>query len=109
MNGQVAIATAFTTLTNLNVALAGKYVIWAKMYMTGADTIVTCRLVAGSDVDESKVRGSTSEPAELTLNVAHEFAAAGTADLQCMGAAPGANANFTKISAIRVGNLASTT
>ena len=59
--------------------------IFAKVFMTqtaGSSTIV-CNLVAGTDSDESRVGLLTSQNGTLALNVVHEFAAAGTVDLQC--------------------------
>jgi hypothetical protein len=68
--------------------------------------------VAGGDFDESRTTlegnsGTVVSGAVVALQVAHEFTAAGTADLQCNGFGVSANANFLKITAIRVGNLTS--
>jgi len=106
LNGPIAIPTTLTTLASLNIPQAGNYVIWAKSYFdAGAGVTATCRLVAGGDFDQSQAWASPTFPASLSLNVTHNYAAAGTADFQC--SAPTAqNANFIKIAAIRVGNLA---
>jgi hypothetical protein len=106
LNGPVAIPAANTTLANLSIPQAGKYVIWAKAYVTATATgTATCKLVAGSDSDTSlSLAGPANVTFTLSTLVVHEFAAAGSADFQC--AATGTlQANFIKIAAIRVANL----
>ncbi len=106
VNGPIAIPAANTTLANLAIPQAGKYVIWAKAYVTATATgTTTCKLVAGSDNDTSVTYASAGgAPFTLSNLVVHEFAAAGSADFQC-AAAGTLQANFIKIAAIRVGNL----
>ena len=108
LTGPVAVPTAPTTLTSLSLPAAGKYVAWAKVYFTntGGGGIVTCQLAAGSDNDQSQTWVQAGLPWTLSNNVVHEFTAAGSVDLKC--AYPGSgtvNANFIKITAIKVGSL----
>jgi hypothetical protein len=67
--------------------------------------MVTCRLVAGGDFDQSLSFVQPSLPFTLSNLVVHEFAAAGSADFQC-SATGTQQANFIKIAAIKVANLA---
>lgn len=106
LNGPIAIPAALTTLTTLTIPQAGNYVVWAKTYIAGGGAITLCRLIAGGDTDDAQTYGSNGLPGSLALNVTHNYAAAGTADLQCSGA--GQTANFIKITAIRIGNLTNT-
>lgn len=103
LNGPLAIPAALTTLTTLTIPQAGNYVVWAKTYIAGGGGVVLCRLLAGGDTDDAQTYGSNTLPGSIALNVTHNYAAAGTADLQCGGA--GQTANFIKITAIRIGNL----
>jgi len=110
VNGPITIPTSLTTIANLNVGQAGKYVLFAKVYgsyVSGAGTLaVTCRLVAGGDFDESKLPvGVVTTQNALALNVVHEYSSAGSADVQCKISSGVATANFVKISAIKVANL----
>ncbi len=103
LNGPVAVPGALTTLANLSIPQAGKYVIWAKAYTVGGG--VVCKLVAGTDTDESGTPGhgaAFKDP--LSLMVVHEFAAAGSVDFQC-SVTGAATANQIKIAAIKVANL----
>jgi hypothetical protein len=108
VNGPIVVPASLTTLANLAIPQAGKYVLFAKVYgmPTGDTTAVTCRLVAGADFDQSKlwVR-NTAGPTTLVLNVVHEFTAAGSADVQCNYTGIGATAHYIKMSAIKVANL----
>jgi hypothetical protein len=105
LNGPIAVPAANTTLANLSIPQAGKYVLWAKAYFTStAPGIVTCKLVAGTDNDQSETWVQPGLPFALSNLVVHEFTAAGSADFQC--AATGTQqATFIKIAAIRVANL----
>lgn len=105
LNGPIAVPAASTTLANLSIPQAGKYAIWAKAYFTSSGSgIATCQLVAGGDSDQGVVYAATAAPEDMSTNVVHEFAAAGSVDFKC--ATPGAlQANFIKITAIKVGNL----
>ena len=110
LNGPIAFPSSLTTLANLNIGEAGKYVLLAKVYgsyVSGIGTLqVTCRLVAGGDFDESKLPvGTVTTQNTLFLNVVHEYASAGSADVQCKISAGSATANFIKISAVKVANL----
>lgn len=105
LNGPVAVPAALTTLANLSIPQAGKYVLWAKAYFTSTVTgVVTCRLAAGADNDQSQTYVQPGLPFTLSNLVVHEFTAAGSADFQC-SATGTQQANFIKIAAIKVGNL----
>jgi len=108
LNGPVAVPAALTTLANLAIPQAGNYVVWGKAYFTStAAGIVMCRLVAGADFDQSQTLVAVGAPFTIAMNVAHVFAAAGSVDFSC-SATGTQQANFIKISAIRVANLANT-
>ncbi len=106
LNGPIAVPGASTTLANLSIPQAGKYVIWGKAYFTIAagSATVTCRLEAGADFDQS-VTYVASQTFTLAMNVVHDYAAAGSVDFKCATSAGSPQANFIKITAIRVGNL----
>ncbi len=107
LDGSIAIPAALTTLTNLSIPQAGKYVIWSKAFVTGTagTSDVTCRLVAGTDFDESQTYVQDTDSWTLSNLVVHEFAAAGTVDFRCSATAGAAQARFIKVAAIKVGNL----
>lgn len=106
LNGPIAIPTAVTTLTTLNIPAAGKYVLWSKALITGsANGIATCQLVAGTDLDQSQSFAGSTTPFTLSNIVVHEFAAAGTADFKCGATTATLSASWIKIAAIKVGNL----
>jgi hypothetical protein len=106
LNGPLAVPLTLTTLTNLTIPSAGNYVIWAKAYFTStAAAAITCRLVAGSDFDQSEASPDVGAPQGVALNVVHVYSAAGTADFSCSGSAAGSTANYIKISAMQVGSL----
>jgi hypothetical protein len=107
LNGPIAVPAASTTLANLNIPQAGKYVVWGKAYFTLAAgaAVVTCRLEAGTDVDQSQTYVQGNFPFTLATNVVHEFAAAGSVDFKCATSAGSPQANWIKITAIRVANL----
>jgi hypothetical protein len=106
LNGPIVVPGTSTTIASLTISQTGNYLIWAKTYVTAplANT-VTCRLEAGADFDVSQTSVSAGSSATLALNVGHNFAASGTADLKCEGSIVGAQANFIKISAIRLASL----
>jgi hypothetical protein len=107
LNGPIAVPAAPTTLVNLTIPQAGKYVVWAKAYITTTASagIVTCTLAAGTDSDESKTYALVNDPWVVSNLVAHEFAAAGSVDFKCSSTGGTQQANFIKIAAIKVGNL----
>jgi hypothetical protein len=115
-NGPVSLPTPLATIASLPIPSAGKYVVVAKAWLfnlQNTDVFVNCRLVAGSDFDESRTSlegnsGIVVNGATVAFNVVHEFAAAGTVDLQCDDFGVNVQANFIKITAIRVGNLTNT-
>lgn len=100
--GPVAVPAAPTTLASLTIPQAGKYVVTAKAYVSGAAAATAlCRLVAGTDQDSALGSGIAFTLASI---VVHEFAAAGSVDFQC--ATGGAlSASQIRIAAIRVANL----
>jgi hypothetical protein len=105
-NGPIVVPTASATLLSLTIPQSGNYLIWAKTYSTAPlATAVTCRLEAGGDFDQTQTSVAGGGAASLSLNVAHNFSAAGTADFKCEGSFPGAQANFIKISALRLASL----
>lgn len=100
--GPVAIPAGPTTLASLAIPQAGKYVISAKAYVSGAVAAsALCRLVAATDTDNSLGNGIQFTLANL---VVHEFAAAGAVDYQCSTGGT-QTASQIRIVAIRVGNL----
>jgi hypothetical protein len=110
VNGPIAFPTSLTTIANLSIGQAGKYVLLAKVsgsYGSGAGNLpVTCRLLAEGAFDESKLAlGATTTGEALFLNVVHEYAAAGSADIQCAMPTGTGSANNIKITAIKVANL----
>ncbi|MGH7541476.1 MAG: hypothetical protein ACRELC_10795 [Gemmatimonadota bacterium] len=108
LNGPVAVPGALTTLANLSIPQAGNYVVFGKAYFVSTVSgVVTCRLVAGADFDQTQTFVTPTAPFAIALNVVHVFAAAGSVDFSC-SATGTQQANFIKISAIRVGNLANT-
>jgi hypothetical protein len=105
LNGPIAIPASLTTLATLAIPQAGNYVVFGKAYFdSGAGVTTTCRLNAAGDTDQSQAWASSTFPESVALNVVHNFAAAGTVEFQCQ-AATAQNANFIKITAIRLGNL----
>ena len=106
LNGPVAVPVALTTLANLTIPQAGKYVIWAKTFLTATGVgVVTCQLSAGTTTDESRSATQATYPWTLSNIAVHEFAAAGSVDFKCSGTAGSPQANQIKIAAIKVGNL----
>jgi len=106
VNGPVAVPSAQTTVATLAIPDPGNYVIWGKAYLTTSllAGTVTCRLEAGSNIDESLTYVAADEPATLSLMVLNNFTAAGNVNLSC-SAPTQKQANFIKITALRVANL----
>ena len=108
LNGPVPVASAVTEATSLNIPQAGNYVIFAKAVAQGFGT-VTCRLIAGTDTDDSSANVDAASPMPISLLVAHNFTAAGTVSFQCgRSAVLAANVSNIKIAAIGVQNLTNT-
>ncbi len=100
--GPIAIPGIGTTIVNLTIPQAGKYVISSKAFVSGgAAASALCRLVAGTDQDDSLGNGIQFTLANL---LTHEFAAAGTVDFRCSTGGAQTVAGI-RIVAIRVGNL----
>lgn len=106
LNGPVAIPAALTTIANLTIPQAGRYVLWAKVTLSAtASGNVTCRLNAGTNFDQSQSYTFGTANSTLTTIVVNEYAAAGSADFQCQANTGTLAANLIKIAAIRVANL----
>ena len=104
----IAVAPSTTTVTSLAVPAAGTYMFWAKMYVAApaqGDATITCNLTAGGDHDESQSDSASSVPSSMAMNVAHVFAAPGTADLVCSSTEAFHSAHFATVSGIQVANL----
>lgn len=100
--GPIAIPGIGTTIVNLTIPQAGKYVISSKAFVSGGVAAsALCRLVAGTDQDDSLGNGVQFTLANL---LTHEFAAAGTVDFRCSTGGAQTVAGI-RIVAIRVGNL----
>jgi hypothetical protein len=109
LNGPIAVPTSATTIGSLTIPVAGNYVVFAKAYFTSTllSGVVTCRLEAGANFDESKTRVESDDPSTLSLIVLNTFAAAGSVNLSC-SATLAQQANFIKITALRVANITNT-
>ena len=109
LNGPIVIPTATTTIGSLTIPVAGNYVVWAKTYVTStaAAGTATCRLEAGSNFDESQTTAEVNKPSTLSLMVLNTFAAPGSVNLNC-SATIAKQANYIKITALRVANLTNT-
>ena len=106
VNGPVAVPSAQTAVATLAIPDPGNYVIWGKAYPTTSVLAgtATCRLEAGSNFDESLTYVAADEPATLSLMVLNNFTAAGNVNFSC-SAPTQKQANFIKITALRVANL----
>jgi len=112
-NGPVAAPSSLATIATLNIPQAGKYVIFAKLWMfdnVNTSVLTDCTLVAGPDTDESRTMlegnsGVVVAGAVVALNVVHEFTAAGAVALNCNGFGVNISINSIKITAIKVANL----
>jgi hypothetical protein len=111
-------STATTVATMTNVA-AGSYVIFAKTYIDTSpigDPVgyTTCTLAAEGDSDRSSANmGGQSQQvsrAALAMQVSHVFAATGSITVSCITNPVTTNvtANWTKITAIKVGSVTNT-
>jgi hypothetical protein len=111
VNGPTPVPDALSEIANLSIPQAGNYVISAKAYlMRGAaasgNDVVTCRLEAATDADESKTTVVPDSPVTISNLVVHNFTAAGSVSFRCDRSAPvGTDAFQIKIAAISVGNL----
>jgi hypothetical protein len=110
VNGPIAFPLTLTTIANLSIPQSGRYVLFAKVfgsYLTGAGSLtITCRLVAEGDFDQSKMAiGVVTTSNNLQLNVVHEYAAAGSADVQCAMPVGTGTANYVKMTAVKVATL----
>src|SRR5215212_3985641 len=85
LNGPLALPAALTTVANLSIPAAGKYVVSAKAYFTATAGVplITCQLVAGGNLDQSQAWTVAGAPRTMILNVVNEYAAAGSVDLRC--------------------------
>jgi hypothetical protein len=113
LNSPLVVPSTPTTLTSLTIPAAGKYVVWGKAFFqatgVGASGTITCGLLAGTDSDQSQTFVGVGTNFTLSLNVVHEFTAAGTVDFKCAYVGTGtATANHIKATAIKVQNLTNT-
>jgi hypothetical protein len=112
----ISLPSSLGTIASLKIPAAGHYVIFAKLTVwngKNVDDTLTCKLVAGSDFDQSDtVLTGNSAPyanyAAMPLNVVHTFTGPGQAQLQCTGYGVTTSASWIKITAIRVGSLTNT-
>lgn len=94
---------------SLTIPKKGNYVIIGKTWLytnSGTTFIGRCRLYAGSDFDQARLRveGSSGySPAAMT--VVHRFNSPGQAQLRCYSFGVNATANDAKITAIKVDTL----
>lgn len=106
-------ANALVPVARLDLP-AGAYVIFAKLFtgvpvaLGGFAESVKCELVAGGDFDQGFATHDAVTPyTSISLNVAHQFSAAGTAALNCGHVFTNGKTTlgFVKISAVRVATL----
>jgi hypothetical protein len=106
LDGPVVVPTASALIASLTIPNAGNFLVYGKAYVTAtAATLVTCRLQAEGDFDQSEASAGAAAPQSMALSVAHVFSAAGTVELRCAGSVAGGAANFVKLSAIQVASL----
>jgi hypothetical protein len=91
-----AVTDAAATIATLALP-AGNYAIFAKLFVedtanTTNEYVVTCRLEAGTDVDESMTHVFFAPwRAALSLQVVHSFSSAGSAVVKCRDELPAPN------------------
>jgi hypothetical protein len=94
----------------------GKYAIFAKLTIDAVGTVgpnesaVTCRLEAGTDVDQSMAQMlATPWQAEISLQVVHAFPSAGNVVVKCRDDLPATDTGqayrFLKIIAVEQGSI----
>jgi hypothetical protein len=109
-DGQIDVPNTLATIATLNVPLAGKYVIIAKLdALNGSSSASTgdvCTLNAGADFDtlHFDVDGPAADDQEaVALQVVHTFTSPGAVTLRCTDNGAGTvKAEFIKITAIQV-------
>jgi hypothetical protein len=112
-----SVTQAEATIGTLAVP-GGKYAIFAKLYVDAVSTVqpnesvVTCRLEAGTDFDESMTHMfATPWRAAISLQVVHAFPSAGSAVVKCRDDLPASDAGqvyrFLKITAIKQASISS--
>ena len=101
-----------TRVATLRIPGAGKYLLWAKSWLNrpqaGQPTQFTCFLVAGAEKDLSFASAPTGLQQTTTNILAIEVKEATTVNLNCTGSGAG-TANSSKIVAIKVGSLTTST
>jgi hypothetical protein len=103
--GPVALTTATTTIASLAIPQAGNYVVTGKAYATTTGNAeITCQLVAGTDLDQSKIHAFGISQT-TTTTVTHQYTAAGTADFKCSSTSTSGTLNYIRVVAIQVGSL----
>jgi hypothetical protein len=104
-NGPLPVPDAISEITSLSIAQPGNYVVSAKAVLSGAG-IVTCRLEAQTDTDQSEVNVGAGSPATISNLVVHNFTAAGTVSYRCgRSGLLSTTVTQVKIAAIGVQNL----
>ena len=106
VNGPVAVGSTQATVASLTIPGAGNYVVWAKTYATSSllAGVVTCRLEAGSNFDETQAYVAADQPASISLMVLNNFTAAGSVNVACSSPAA-KQVNFIKITAVPFTNV----
>lgn len=109
INGPITLPVPFTTIANLPIPQAGRYVVWAKTGVRSTNTSgqVTCILVevAGNlQVDQAATPVTPSSWNGLALLTSREFASAGSVDLRCSGGGS-IQVLDIRMAAVRVANL----
>lgn len=103
--GPVALTTTVSTFASLSIPQAGNYVIFGKAYAsTTASALITCQLVAGTELDQSIFHAfGTSQTVKTMLT--HQYTAAGTAAFKCSSTSTSGSLNYIRVIAIQVGSI----
>ncbi len=102
--------SAYARIATLRLPDAGKYLVWSKTHIQPAGSSLAaeyvCKLDAGAEEDVTL----TSAPANLMATVTNilslDITDATTVNLNCRGSAPAAFAYESRIAAIKVADLA---
>lgn len=112
VNGPITLPVPFTTIANLPIPQAGRYVVWAKTGVRSASASgqVTCILVevtGNLQIDQTATPINPISWNGLALMASREFASAGSVDLRCSGGG-GIQVLDIRMAAVRVANLTTT-
>lgn len=106
------ITSDYSRIATLGITQPGKYVIWAKTYLSrptaGQPTQSVCRLVADADEDVSWFTAPTGLAQSTTNILTHEVTTTTTVNLFCTATGE-SQAYAARITAIKVGSLTSST